>query len=170
MSDVTQVGVCAVVILALVGVSPTETKKINADHLQLVTYATEQVIAPGSTFSLVFHITPQKGVHVYAPGADKYKIVRVTVHRDVRLTTKPLEYPKPEMYLFAPLDERVPVFEKPFTLTQPIAVGSSPQDRAALADARTITIRGTLEYQACDDRVCFPPESIQLSYTVTVKH
>ena len=31
------------------------------------------------------------------------------------------------------------------------------------------TLTGTVKYQACDDRVCFPPQSIPLSWTIGVK-
>jgi hypothetical protein len=33
----------------------------------------------------------------------------------------------------------------------------------------TVTIAGTLEYQACDDRLCFPPRSIPVSYAVKLR-
>ena len=32
-----------------------------------------------------------------------------------------------------------------------------------------LTIAGTLEYQACDDRLCFTPRSIPVSYTVKLR-
>ena len=42
-------------------------------------------------------------------------------------------------------------------------------DCAALKDVTTLTITGTFEYQACDDRVCFAPQSIPLSWSIGVK-
>jgi hypothetical protein len=33
----------------------------------------------------------------------------------------------------------------------------------------TLTISGTFEYQACDDKVCFAPQSIPLNWTIGVK-
>lgn len=32
-----------------------------------------------------------------------------------------------------------------------------------------MTINGTLNYQACDDNVCFNPQSVPLSWTINVK-
>jgi hypothetical protein len=63
----------------------------------------------------------------------------------------------------------VPVFQKPFRLVQGIAVSTSPEARAALKGVDTITISGSLEYQACDDRLCFNPRLIPVSYTVKVR-
>jgi hypothetical protein len=32
-----------------------------------------------------------------------------------------------------------------------------------------VTVAGTVNYQACDDRVCYPPESAPVMWTVLVK-
>jgi hypothetical protein len=40
---------------------------------------------------------------------------------------------------------------------------------AALNDITTLTITGTFAYQACDDKVCFAPQSIPLSWSIAVK-
>ena len=149
--------------------APPSARRIATDHLQLTTYVTDGEVAPGAVFSLVFEIAPREGIHVYAPGEHSYKIVRVNLEPNPRLVTRPLEYPASEIYFFAPLNERVPVFQKPFTLTQSMAISAAPEHRAALAKAGRMTIKGTLDYQACDDRVCFLPKSIPVSYTVRLR-
>jgi len=176
-------GVCALAIVALLGGSVSTRQKIDGapadvsknareistDHLQITTYVSDDVVSPGAEFSLVFEIIPRKGIHVYAPGDHKYKIVRVTLQRDPRLVVKPVDYPAAEIYEFAPLKERVPVFQQPFKLVQRVALSTAPQQRAAVAKMDRLTIRGTLDYQACDDRLCFLPQSIPVSYTVRVR-
>ena len=32
-----------------------------------------------------------------------------------------------------------------------------------------VTITGTLNYQACDDKICFPPRSVPMTWTVVIK-
>ena len=150
---------------------PSKTgQSITTDHLQVATYVSDEVVTPGSEFSLVFEIIPRRGIHVYAPGDHKYKIIRVTLQPNPRLVVRPLDYPSSETYVFAPLKERVQVFQQPFKLVQRLALSTAPQHRAALAKMDTMTIRGTLDYQACDDRVCFLPQSVPVSYTVRVRH
>ena len=58
--------------------------------------------------------------------------------------------------------EHVPVYEKPFRLTAAVSL-------ARTAKAGSLTITGTLKYQACDDRVCFIPESVPVRWTMTVE-
>lgn len=143
--------------------------RITTDHLQITTYASEEVVAPGSLFTIVFDITPRERMHVYAPGARGYQIIRFTLAPNPALVTRPVQYPASEVYFFKPLNERVPVFQKPFRLTQAMAVSTAPEHRATLAKAKSVTIKGTLDYQACDDRVCFLPKSVPVSYTVRLR-
>jgi hypothetical protein len=46
---------------------------------------------------------------------------------------------------------------------------ASPQAQAALRGKDTLTVKGSLEYQACDDKICYNPESIPLSWTLTLR-
>ena len=108
-------------------------------------------------------------MHVYAPGAKDYRAIAFTLKQNALLTTRPALYPSPETYYFKPLDERVQVFQKPFRLVQNMSVSASPETRSALNGLDHVTIAGTLEYQACDDRLCFTPQSIPLSFIVALR-
>jgi hypothetical protein len=55
------------------------------------------------------------------------------------------------------------VYSDPFKLTMDIAVGTVPPR------AGSLKITGTLSYQACDDRVCYLPESVPLEWVVPVR-
>jgi peroxiredoxin len=149
--------------------TPAAAKQITTDHLDITTYVSDEVVAPGSLFSVVFDVKPNAGIHVYAPGAKDYKIVNLRLDTNPILATRPLQYPASEIYHFKPLEERVPVFQKPFRLVQSLSVSASPEARAALKGVDTVTISGSLDYQACDDRVCFNPRSIPVSYTVKLR-
>ena len=72
-----------------------------------------------------------------------------------------IAYPKSEILML--LNEKVPVFQKPFRLTQEVTLDKSAKPGA------TVTVSGTVNYQACDDAVCYPPGAVPLSWTVTVK-
>jgi hypothetical protein len=127
------------------------------------------VVAPGSLFSIVLDVKPNAGIHVYAPGAKDYRVINFRIVDNPLLSMRPLQYPASEVYYFKPLDERVPVFQRPFRLVQSMAVATSPDARAALKGVDTVTISGTLEYQACDDRLCFTARSIPLSFTARLR-
>ena len=148
---------------------PVEASRITTDHLQITTYVSDDAVAPGSLFSVVFDIRPRDRMHVYAPGADGYRVIGLNLDPDPLLVARPVAYPESEVYFFEPLNERVPVFESPFRLTQVMHVSPAREHREMLADRESITITGTLDYQACDDRVCFNPQSVPVSYTVKLR-
>lgn len=168
MRPVVRVLALAAVLIAPIA-AQQQPKRIDTPHLRVDTFATGDVASPGSEFSLVFEITPKPGIHVYAPGKHTYKVVRVTIETNPQLVVHPLVYPASEMYEFVPLKETVPVFQKAFKLAQRVEISAAPEHRAALAKMNSMTIRGTLDYQACDDRLCYPPRSIPVSYTVRIR-
>lgn len=85
------------------------------------------------------------------------------------LVLRETHYPKAEEYFFEPLNERVPVFQRPFRLVQDVMLDASRAGAAALQGKASLTITGTLTYQACDDKICFNPQSLPLTWTIDVK-
>ena len=61
------------------------------------------------------------------------------------------------------------VYQRPFRLVQELAFGTSQGARTALAASDTFTIRGVLEYQACDDTICYVPNSVPVAYTIKIR-
>ena len=143
--------------------------KIAAAHIELTSYATDRVASLGTHFSLVLDVRPEPRVHVYAPGAIAYKPVHLALNTQPGVVVRAVRFPMPEDYFFKPLNEHVPVFQRPFRIAQDVMLDPSRDGSAALKDVTTLTISGTFEYQACDDRVCFAPQSIPLSWSIGVK-
>ena len=168
------------------GKEPVEATRISTQHIDVTTYLSDASITSGSRFSLVLDIEPQSGMHVYALGAetDGYRVITLGMEPQPYVRYLPVEYPASEVYLFEPLDELEPVYMEPFSLRQDIVLEPRRESEAALrlreslvpddippeelAFSGTLTLRGTLDYQACDDRVCYSPVSVPLSWTVTL--
>lgn len=143
--------------------------KVTASHLQLTTYVTDEIVAPGTHFSIVIDIKPSKHVHVYAPGVSGYKPIALRLDAQQGVVFRQAQFPRSEDFYFKPLNEHVPVYRTSFRIVQDVAIDASAAGVRALAGRDRLTIAGTLEYQACDDAVCFTPQSIPLSWTVTLK-
>jgi DsbC/DsbD-like thiol-disulfide interchange protein len=139
---------------------------LETEHLTLVASVSNESVAPGEQFSLVFDITPKRGIHVYAPGKHTYQIVRFTLDPQSSFRPHSLTYPKSEIYHFEPLDERVEVYQRAFTLVQDVTVVASSQARESLAAQIPIKISGRLEYQACDNTLCYAPKTVPVSWTI----
>ncbi len=137
-------------------------------HLTVNTSLSSAEIAPGQKISLSFAITPKRNMHVYAPGKHDYQVIAVKLDPQPWMKAAPTTYPPSEIYHFKELDEKVETYGKPFTLVQDIAVLNTAEAKKALA-AAPVKLSGRLEYQACDDKVCYAPTKIPVSFALTVK-
>jgi thiol:disulfide interchange protein DsbD len=115
----------------------------------------------GEKLALFVDVTPKPGMHVYAPGNADYIPITVKLNPLPEIKAGKLAYPKSEVITLA--DEKVSVFQKPFRLTQDVTLDTSTKSGS------TVAVAGTVNFQACDDRVCYPPENAPVSWTVTVK-
>jgi AhpC/TSA family/Thiol:disulfide interchange protein DsbD, N-terminal len=149
-----------------VGVQATT---VSSPQLELTSFATDSTVAPGTQFSLVLDLRPARGVHVYAPGVTGYKPISLSVEAQPGLVTRGAQYPPSEDYHFKPLNEHVQVYQRPFRIVQDVLIDASPQTQTALKDAASMTIKGVLSYQACDDKLCFTPQSVPLTWKVTLR-
>ncbi len=143
--------------------------KVSAPHLEITTFASDQTVAPGTHFSLVLDMTPGKNVHVYAPGVKGYKPIALRIQAQPGLVVRDARFPEAEDYHFKPLDEHVLVYQRPFRIIQDLMIDPSSEAAAALKGRAALTIAATLDYQACDDKVCFIPQSVPLRWTVALK-
>ena len=157
------------VMARLGGTVDAPATKTTAPHLEITSYLTDRIAAPGTHVSIVFDLKPGPRVHVYAPGVTGYKPIAVVIQAQPGLIVREAHFPKAEDYFFKPLNEHVPVFQRPFRVIQDVTIDPSREASAALKDLESMTITGTLTYQACDDKVCFIPQSIPLSWAVTLR-
>jgi hypothetical protein len=148
--------------------TPVQATQASTEHLNLRAYPSDASVALGTRFSLVVEITPKPNMHVYAPGATGYRVIALNMTAPLHVRVMPIRYPPSETYHFVPLNERVPVYQKPFKLFVEAVPEATPEARKALSGKRELVIPGTLEYQACDDKICYNPVSLPLSWIVAL--
>ena len=150
------------------GLSPIAAIEGSTAHLKLTAYPSNPSVTVGTRFSVAVEIEPNPNIHVYAPGAEEmgYRVVSLDLAPTEHVRFEPVEYPDSEIYYFEPLDERVPVYQRPFRLLQEAVVSGAQEAEEALAELDALTLSGTFEYQACDDELCFEPVSLPLSFTL----
>jgi hypothetical protein len=108
-----------------------------------------------NTLTVAVEVTPAAGIHVYAPGNKDYIAVELRAVPQLGVTPGRAEYPPAEPLVFGALKEVVRVYARPFRIRLPLVVDGAPN--AARLQALE------LRYQACTDRVCFPPATLPLS-------
>ena len=130
-------------------------------HAAIAATPVEVSGAAGGKIALFVDVTPKPNIHVYAPGSEFYIPITVKLNAPAEIKAGKLVYPKAETLTL--LDEKVAVFQKPFRLTQEMTIDKSAKPGS------TLTVSGTVHYQSCDDKVCYPPESAPVTWMVTVK-
>jgi len=143
-----------------------QAMQVSTQHLDLRAYATDASVALGTRFSLAVDITPKPGMHVYAPGATGYTVIALNIVPQPHVRAASMRYPPSEIYFFKPLNERVPVYQKPFSLVVEVVPEATAEARKALGSTKELVIAATLDYQACDDKICYNPVSLPLSWKV----
>jgi len=147
-----------VVMLAVIVAQAPAKKTTETAHL-VVTTSVVPDTASGRKVSLQVDVAPKPLMHVYAPGQEGYIAIVLTLDTDASFEAAKAKYPAGEKLFMPLLNETQLVYAKPFRITQAVTFRSeaAPGPR---------TIKGTLRYQACDDKICYRPTSIPIEWTV----
>lgn len=151
-------------LLSTAGSLQTLAPKPSAlQHVTVAAASSAPVVARGRTVTLWADVTPKPNIHVYASDRQGFTPVTLvlTPRPDVKIGK--VNYPIPELSSTLGVSDPVPVYRKPFRLAQPITVAATARP------GDDLTIAGVVNYQACDDRLCYPVASLPVTWTVSVK-
>jgi len=153
------------------GLSPIAAVEGETAHLKFTAYPSNTSVTVGTRFSLALDVTPGPKMHVYAPGAEEkgYRVIGFNLDQPEIARIEPVSYPESEIYYFEPLDEHVPVYQEKFTILQEVVMNGDARAEEVMSTMDALTLTGTLDYQACDDAICFLPQSIPVSFTVDLE-
>jgi len=143
------------------------TLALSTAHLAVSATVAPLQLPRGGRVVLTADVAPKAGMHLYAPGA-RYRVVAIKLAPNSPFKLEaPVTYPKAVLYTFKPLNEQAPVFNAPFRLEARIVLDTSRPLATPVRRPLPVTLKASLDYQACDERYCYLPESIPLRWTVT---
>ena len=86
------------------------------------------------------------------------------------LELKSVVYPSSKILYLPAIQERAPVFEGTFRISQDVRVSSTSEFWGSLGkDGKTLSIGGKLDYQACDKTKCYLPTSVPVQWQLLVR-
>lgn len=145
------------------GVEPASAKgEVAGKRVRVVTSASTATVHPGQRISLVLDFELPPGLHVYAPGVDGYLPVAWNLTPAGAYTEHPVDYPPSRTLHLPAINETVPVYEKKIRLIRDLTIGNDRKPKE-------IPVNGTFRYQACDDRLCYPPETVPVKWNLTLE-
>ena len=145
---------------AAIQLAPAAPGSAETRHLTLTTSATPATAGSGQRVVLNVDVALKPKMHVYAPDQPKeqdYLPIALTITAGDGFRLEKPRYPLSEKFFFAPLNETQHVYSKPFRITQPVVV---TRDNAG----EPLTITGTVRYQACDDALCYVPQTVAVKW------
>ncbi len=116
----------------------------------------------GATATVVLKAALPAGYHANTNKPTEAYLIPLTL----KWTSGPLEaelveYPKGGMEKYSFSDKPLSVVTGPFSITTRFKVPASAQNGPAAQN-------GTLRYQACDNKACYPPKNVPVSFTVSI--
>jgi hypothetical protein len=138
---------------------------VETEHLTLTYSASDAVARAGKRIALSLEVGLKPRMHVYAPGVEGgYKPIEWTMTDTDAATALPPEYPRSETLHLPAINETVPVYHGRLSVIRDLSIGSG-KALEPFVERGELKITGALRYQACDDKMCFPPETIPLEWS-----
>ena len=145
------------------------TDNVEAPHLRLAVEQSDRTGFPGRRITLTAQVQLPPDVHVYAPGVQGYKAIALAMDPSPAAEFTPVHYPRAKILFLPAINERVPVFEGKFRITEDLQISSAAAFSNSLGtDGKTFTITGKFDYQACDSKICFLPTSVPVQWQLQV--
>jgi Thiol:disulfide interchange protein DsbD, N-terminal len=145
---------------------PVQRNELATKYLKVLVTPIDRLAAPGATITLSLTITPGPKIHVYAPEQKDYIPVSLELQPSTDFKASPAKYPPSQPLFLAPINETARVYDKPFQIEQEITLARSATFVRRAAAKDTLVVTGTLGYQACDDRVCYRPDSLEVTWKI----
>lgn len=142
---------------------------ITRPRIRVTPAVSSIVVRGGQHVRLSLDAMLSRGLHAYAPGAPAEFIpVSWTVAESPAFKTAAPEWPAPEWTKLYGVDEKVPNYTGLFRAAREVTLASQ-QVLTKEVPSGELTITGAFRYQACDDRVCFPPETVPVTWKLIIE-
>jgi hypothetical protein len=143
-----------------------ESRKVSAPHVELALSQSDRVVIPGNRLTLAIDVSLPPETHVYAPGVTGYKPIQFQLNSTPDLKVEDAQYPQAQTLFLPAIKESVPVYEGRFRIRQDVSVAANGKMIKAIGNGKTMTLTGTLHYQACDQTTCFLPQQTEVSWEI----
>jgi peroxiredoxin len=154
------------ILIRQYGVNPGHVQSsVQTKHLTLSASASGSTIGPGQHLILTLEVELKPKMHVYAPGVQGYIPIDWSMKGAPLFTAEAATYPASKILLLPAINERVPVYEGKFRLIREVVLTAQTAAQAPVAPGGELTVEGAFRYQACDDRICYIPQTIPLKWS-----
>ncbi len=141
----------------------TVNTTVKNSRISVTASASNAVVRGGERIRLILDIQLPPKMHVYAPGVQDYIPIDWKLNDSPAFESMAFEYPPSKMLHLRAIKETAPVYENRFSLQREIVIAQAAKLKPLLSGAAFV-IEGSFRYQACDDKKCYIPETIELKW------
>ena len=118
---------------------------------------------PGSTVAAKVHARMREGYHCNSnTPSDEYLIPLKVTWTPSAFQVAGIKYPKPTMEKFPFSDKPLSIYSGQFDIVTDFKIPADAKPGQA-------SITGKVKYQACDDRSCLPPKTLEIQFPIVVE-
>jgi len=134
----------------------------QTDHLSVKTFPDKEVYSPKDTVKLALQIDIKEKFHINSFKTDDPTLIKTVVSSNPDgYTLLPAAYPEDKLYKFEFSENKVRVYEGKIF----IGLRFAPKPGISNGD---YNIPVTLNYQACDNSVCYPPKKVDIKFSFKI--
>ena len=150
--------------IALLAGAPPLGAQSRAPKAVLTPTADPAAVRPGRSTKLLLKVALPEQIHIQSnkPRDPAFFPTALVLTPPAGVTVTSTAYPAAIDFVQEGQAEKLAVFEKTFTVTATVAV-------AASVKPGELIVPGRFDYQACDDKVCYAPTRIPVSFELTAK-
>jgi len=151
----------ALAVLAALGAAPASVRAID---VVAVLPPSGVEVKPGAGTQIALQVVVKPGYHVQANPVENASLIPITLKVDAAGSVsvgEPL-YPAPKRLRLPGDSQDLVVYDGTFVIALPVKVGRNA------TGGTTVTLKGSLRYQACDDSHCLFPVALPVTLAVTV--
>jgi len=150
------------IVLALLVAAQAQDMKKKQYVTQLATPHVSVAGAKTVPVQLRFGIEPEMHINSNQPKTENLIPTKLVLDLPTDLSVVKTTYPPGKDFSFAfDPNEKLNVYSGEFPITLQVRPAHG-------ASAGTFKVHGELQYQACNDRACFPPKKLPVEFEVTV--
>ena len=161
---------CDAILIREFGIAAGKRVETQTRHLTLATYLSDdREPRPGSRITLVAEVSLPPKMHIYAPGVKGYRPVSFSIEETPQFAVHEPVFPRAEILYLPAIKERVPVYRGKVRFSRDITISArSTKEGPAVKPGTTLQVAGVFEYQACDDKACYPPQEVPVKFEIQV--
>ena len=143
---------------------------VETKQLILSSSASAKVVRSGQHIVLTLDIELKPKMHVYAPGVQEgYRPIEWILKETAAVVPVAPVFPEAKILYLDAIKEKVPVYLGKLRLVREITIGKDAAIKPLATANGEFTVEGEFKYQACDDKVCYIPQTVPLKWTLLLE-